>query len=84
MYLSLAATSGTAGTSRFDWYITLALICAMFIICLTIVVRGNRMDPDTPRTRRQKLRLQRARRGLWVLVALFFLTLARIIWVAPH
>lgn len=78
--LSIASTSGT---SRLDWIVTLAIVCAMFAICATIVVRGNRTDLEIPRARRQNLRIRRARHGLWVLAALICLTIARII-VAPH
>ena len=78
--LSIAATSGT---SRLDWIVTLAIVFAMFVICATIVVRGKRTDLEIPRTRRQNLRIRRARHGLWVLAALICLTIARII-VAPH
>jgi hypothetical protein len=78
--LSIAATSGT---SRLDWIVTLAIVFAMFAICATIVVRGKRTDLEIPRTRRQNLRIRRARHGLWVLAALICLTIARII-VAPH
>ncbi len=78
--LSLAATSGT---SRLDWIVTLAIVFAVFAICATIVVRGKRTDLEVPRTRRQNLRIRRARQGLWVLAALICLTIARII-VAPH
>jgi hypothetical protein len=78
--LSMAST---ADTSRLDWIITLALVCAMFAVCLTIVTRGNRTDLETTRTRRQTLRIKRARHSLWVLAALICLTIARII-VAPH
>ena len=60
--LSIAATSGT---SRLDWIVTLAIVFAMFAICATIVVRGNRADLEIPRTRRQNLRIRRARHGLW-------------------
>ena len=78
--LSIAATSGT---SRLDWIVTLAIVFAMFAICATIVVRGKRTDLEIPRTRRQNLRIRRARHGLWVLAALICLTIARII-VATH
>jgi hypothetical protein len=78
--LSIASASDT---SRLDWLTTLAIVCAMFAVCVTIVVRGNRTDLEIPRTRRQNLRIKRARHGLWVLAALICLTIARII-VAPH
>jgi hypothetical protein len=78
--LSIASTSDT---SRLDWIITLTIVCAMFAICVTIAVRGNRTDLEIPRTRRQNLRIKRARHSLWVLAALICLTIARII-VAPH
>jgi hypothetical protein len=58
-------------------------VCAMFAICVTIVVRGSRTELEIPRTRRQNLRIRRARHSLWVLAALICLTIARII-VAPH
>jgi hypothetical protein len=83
VYLCLAATSGTAATSRFDWFITLGIACALLVLCVTIVVRGSRADPGIPRTRRQRLRLKRARSSIWLLVALICLTIARVI-VAPH
>jgi hypothetical protein len=81
--VGLLSVASTSGTSRLDWIITLAIVCAMFAICATIVVRGKRTDLKTPRTRRQNLRIKRARHGLWVLAALICLTIARII-VAPH
>jgi hypothetical protein len=76
MLMSLAPT---ADTSRLTWIITLGIICAMFAVCVTIVVRGNRVGRHAAQTRTQKLRIWRARRSLWVLTALIFLTIARII-----
>jgi len=76
MLMSLAPTSDT---SRLTWTITLGLICAMFAVCVIIVVRGNHVGRHAVQTRTQKLRIANARRSLWVLTALIFLTIARII-----
>lgn len=72
--LSLAST---ADSGRLSWLIILAIVCAMFVVCLTIVVRGNRAASRG--TKYKQWRVQRARRGLWVLGALICLTIARII-----
>jgi hypothetical protein len=81
MLVSLGAT--TADTSRLTWIITLGLICAMFVVCLIIVVRGKHVGRHAAQTTTQKLRIMRARNGLWVLSALIFLTIARIM-AAKH
>lgn len=80
MLLSLAPTSNT---SRLTWFITLGIVCAMFAVCVIIVVRGNRVGRHAVQTRTQRLRIYNARRSLWVLTALIFLTIARII-AATH
>ena len=77
------ALSQTADTSRSTWIVLLVLICAMFVACLIIVVRGNHVGSHAAMTSTQKVRIKRARGSLWVLAALIFLTIARII-VAPH
>jgi hypothetical protein len=66
MFLSLAPT---ADTSRVTWIVVLGIICAAFAVCVIIVVRGKRADPQIERTSTQKLRIQRARSSLWVLAA---------------
>jgi hypothetical protein len=75
----LMSIAPTADTSRVTWIILLGLICAVFAVCLIIVVRGNRVGRHAVQTTRQKLRIANARRSLWVLTALIFLTIARII-----
>jgi hypothetical protein len=76
MLMSLAPTSDT---SRLDWIIVLAICCAVFAMCVIIVVRGNRVGSHTVQTRTQKLRIKRARGSLWVLGAFICITIARII-----
>ena len=49
----------------------------MFAVCVIIVVRGNRVGRHAVQTRTQKLRIANARRSLWVLTALIFLTIAQ-------
>jgi hypothetical protein len=80
MLMSLAPTSDT---SRLTWIITLGIVCAMFAVCVIIVVRGNHVGRHAVQTTTQKLRIWRARRSLWVLIALIFLTIARI-FAATH
>jgi hypothetical protein len=80
MLMSLASTSDT---SRLTWIIILGIICATFAVCLIIVLRGNHVGRHAAQTRRQKLRIWKARRSLWVLTALIFLTIARIM-AATH
>jgi hypothetical protein len=80
MLMSLAPTSDT---SRLTWTVTLGIVCAMFAVCVTIVVRGNHVGRHAVQTRTQKLRIMRARSSLWVLSALICLTIARII-AATH
>ena len=82
MLMALSA-SPPADTSRLTWIITLGLVCAMFVVCLIIVVRGKQVGRPAVQTRTQKLRIMRARNGLWVLSALIFLTIARIM-AAKH
>jgi hypothetical protein len=75
----LMSIAPTADTSRLSWIVILGIICAVFAACLIIVVRGKRVGRHAVQRTRQKLRIANARRSLWVLTALIFLTIARII-----